>query len=121
MEGAALTRADLETGELRSFVVLAEQRHFGRAAEILCVTQPALSKRLQRLEEKVGGPLLLRAYRDVRLTEAGRLLLLRAKALLREADLALEVSREAVRGEAGLLRIGFGVASIAHLLPEVLL
>jgi len=112
--------SDLETGELRSFVVLAEQRHFGRAAEILNVSQPALSKRLQRLEEKVGGALLLRGYRDVRLTEPGRVLLERARGLLREADQALEASRSAISGEAGRLRIGFGVASIARLLPEVM-
>jgi DNA-binding transcriptional LysR family regulator len=111
---------DLETAELRSFVVLAEQCHFGRAAGILNVSQPALSKRLQRLEEKVGGPLFLRSYRDVRLTEPGRVLLERAKSLLREADQALEESRSALKGEAGRLRVGFGVASIAQLLPEVM-
>jgi DNA-binding transcriptional LysR family regulator len=111
---------DLETGELRSFVVLAEQRHFGRAAEILNVSQPALSKRLQKLEEKVGGALFLRGYREVRLTEPGRVLLERAKALLREAGQALEASRSATKGEAGRIRVGFGVATIADLLPEVL-
>jgi DNA-binding transcriptional LysR family regulator len=112
---------DLDTGLLRSFVVLAEERHFGQAALRLHVSQPALSKRLRRLEEMVGGALLVRGYRDVRLTEPGRVLLERARAVLREAGQAIEVSREAVRGEAGLLRIGFGVASIAELLPEVLL
>jgi DNA-binding transcriptional LysR family regulator len=112
---------DLETAELRSFVALAEQRHFGRAAELLGVSQPALSKRVQRLEDKVGGPLFRRGYRDVRPTEAGRLLLERARVVLREAGLALSVSRQALRGEAGLLRIGFGVASMARLLPATLL
>jgi DNA-binding transcriptional LysR family regulator len=63
----------------------------------------------------------VRRYRDVRLTEAGRLLLERARVLLRDADLALHVSRQAMAGEAGVLRIGFGVASLAKLLPEVLL
>jgi DNA-binding transcriptional LysR family regulator len=118
MEGSF---ADLETGELRSFVALSEQRHFGRAAEALGISQPALTKRLQRLEEKVGGPLVRRGYREVALTEPGRLLLERARLLLREADLALEVARQAVRGEAGLLRIGFGVASAVQMLPEILL
>jgi DNA-binding transcriptional LysR family regulator len=113
--------ADLDTVELRSFVVLAEQRHFGRAAEALFVTQPALSKRLRRLEEKTGTALLERGPHEVRLTEAGRLLLERARSLLREAEAALELSRLAGRGEAGALRLGFGVASIARLLPEVLL
>lgn len=112
---------DLATALLRSFVVLAEERHFGQAALRLHVSQPGLSKRLRRLEEMVGGPLLVRGYRDVRLTEPGRVLLERARSLLREAGQAIEVSRAAVRGEAGLLRIGFGVASIAELLPQVLL
>src|SRR5262245_19013650 len=112
---------DLDTVLLRSFLVLAEERHFGQAALRLHVSQPALSKRLQRLEELVGGPLLVRGYRDVRLTEPGRVLLERSRAVLREAETAIEVSRDAVRGEAGLLRVGFGIASIAELLPQVLL
>ena len=112
---------DLEAAELRSLVALAAQRHFGRAAEALGISQPALSKRLQRLEEKVGGRLVSRGYRDVRLTEPGRLLLEHARTLLRNADLALEASRQALQGGAGLLRIGFGVASIAQTLPAILL
>ena len=111
----------LDVTELRSLVALAEQRHFGRAAELIGVSQPALSKRLQRLEEKVGGRLVSRGYRDVRLTEPGLVLLDQARALLRGADLALEVTRQALRGGAGLLRIGFGVASIAQTLPGILL
>src|SRR5262245_15553729 len=112
---------DLDTALLRSFVTLAEERHFGRAAERLHVSQPALSKRLGRLEQVIGGRLLARGYRDVRLTEPGRVLLERARSLLRETDRAIELGRGAVRGEAGLLRIGFGVATITQLLPEVLL
>ena len=112
---------DLDTLELRSFVLLAEQKHFGRAAESLFVSQPALSKRLKRLEDKVGAPLLLRGPHEVRLTEPGRLLLERARILLRDAEGALEASRLAGRGEAGLIRIGFGVASISRFLPDVLL
>lgn len=111
---------DLDTSELRSLVALAQHRHFGRAAEELCVSQPALTKRVQRLEQKVGGPLLLRGYRDLRLTEPGRILVERARALLRDTDLALDASRRAVAGEAGLLRVGFGTATAARLLPEIL-
>src|SRR5688572_2876439 len=98
MDGAT---PDLEMGELRSLVVLAEQRHFGRAAELLGVSQPALSKRLRRLEDKVGGALFVRGYRAVTLTEPGRVFLERAKALVREAAQAVEVSRLTMRGEAG--------------------
>jgi len=112
---------DLEAAELRSLVALAEERHFGRAAERLGISQPALTKRLQRLEEKVGGRLVSRGYRDLRLTEPGLVLLTQAEGLLRSAALALEVSRQALRGGSGLLRIGFGVASIAQTLPGILL
>jgi len=62
----------MELRHLRYVVTLAETLHFGRAAARLHVSQPALSKRIRRLEERIGGPLLVRRYRDVRLTEAGR-------------------------------------------------
>jgi DNA-binding transcriptional LysR family regulator len=112
---------DLPGTELRAFVTLADLRHFGRAAERLHVTQPALSKQVRRLEEVVGGPLVVRGYRDVRLTAAGEALLPRARLLLQEATGALDVARRAARGQLGVLRIGFGIASIQKLLPDVLL
>jgi DNA-binding transcriptional LysR family regulator len=107
--------------DLEAVVILAETLHFGRAADRLHVSQPALSKRIKRLEERIGGPLLVRRYRDVRLTEAGRLLAGRAQHLLRESASTLALSQRAARGEAGLLRIGFGIATILGLVPEVLL
>jgi DNA-binding transcriptional LysR family regulator len=107
--------------ELQAFVTLAEYLHFGRAAELLHVTQPALSKQIQRLEGKVGGALVARGYRDVRLTEAGQVLLTRARIVLQESSTALDAATRAVRGELGRLRIGFGVAMIEKLLPDVLL
>jgi DNA-binding transcriptional LysR family regulator len=111
---------ELPITELRAFVVLAEHLHFGRAAEQLHVTQPALSKQIRRLEDVVGGALLVRGYRDVHLTPAGHALLPRARALLRESSATLDVARRAARGQLGLLRIGFGIASIQQLLPDVL-
>jgi DNA-binding transcriptional LysR family regulator len=110
---------DLE--DLQALLVLAETLHFGRAADRLHVSQPALSKRIRRMEGSIGGPLLVRGYRDVRLTEAGRLLASRARHLIGEATSALALTERAARGEAGLLRIGFGIASIFGLLPDVLL
>src|SRR4030095_5776020 len=112
---------ELPATELRAFVWLAEPVHFGRAAALLHVTQPALSKQIQRLEEAVGGALLVRGYRDLRLTPAGEVLLPRARHLLQESSAALEVARRAARGQLGVLRIGFGIASIQKLLPDVLL
>lgn len=107
--------------DLEAIVVLAEALHFGRAADRLHVSQPALSKRIRRLEERIGGPLVLRRYRDVRLTEAGRLLAERGRHLLREAAETVALAQGAARGEAGRLRIGCGIASILGRLPSVLL
>jgi DNA-binding transcriptional LysR family regulator len=112
---------DVDLDDLRALLVLAETLHFGRAADRLHVSQPALSKRVRRMEERIGGPLLVRGYRDVRLTEAGRLLATRSRHLVAEASATLALTERAARGEAGLLRIGFGIASIFGLLPEVLL
>lgn len=110
----------LELSELRSFLVLAQHLHFGEAAEALHLSQPALTKQIQKLEAKVEGPLLLRGYRRVELTPAGEILRDRAQSLLREAEIAQETARLAVQGKAGLLRIGFGIASLAAGLPDIL-
>ena len=85
----------------QAVVALADTLHFGRAADRLHVSQPALSKRLRKLEGRIGGPLLVRGYRDVRLTEAGRLLADRGRLLLRESEAAVALSQQAARGEAG--------------------
>ena len=107
--------------ELRAFVMLAEHLHFGRTADRLNLTQPALTKQIQRLEEAVGGALVVRGYREVQLTPAGEVLLPRATRLLQESAATLETARRAVRGQLGVLRIGFGLATIQKLLPDLLL
>ena len=112
---------DIELADLQALLVLSETLHFGRAADRLHVSQPALSKRIRRMEARIGGPLLVRGYRDVQLTEAGRLLAGRSRHLLGEASATVALTERAARGEAGLLRIGFGIASIFGLLPEVVL
>jgi DNA-binding transcriptional LysR family regulator len=112
---------DIDLADFEAVVALAETLHFGRAAERLHVSQPALSKRMRKVEDRIGGPLLTRRYRDLRLTEAGRLLADRGRQLLRESAATIAFSQRAARGEAGRLRIGFGIASIIGLLPDVLL
>src|SRR5918999_674458 len=112
---------DVDLADLQAVVVLAETLHFGRAADRLHISQPALSKRIRRLEDRIGGALLVRRYRDVRLTEAGRVLADRGRHLLHESATTLALSQRAARGEAGLLRIGFGIPSILGLLPDVLM
>lgn len=112
---------DIDLADYAAVVALAETLHFGRAADRLHVSQPALSKRVRKIEERIGGPLLVRRYRDVRLTEAGRLLAERGRQLLRDSAAIVTLSQRAARGDAGRLRIGFGIASIIGLLPDVLL
>jgi len=111
----------LDLDELRSFLTLASELHFRRAAERLFVSQPALSKQVQRLEEKTGGALFERTRRKVVLTEAGRVLIPLAERLLRDSQAALDRVREAAEGRAGTLRIGFGIASASEILPQTIL
>jgi len=110
----------LEDRELRSFLVLAEQLHFGRAANLLHISQPGLSKQIKGLEEKIGGPLLLRNRRDVRLTAAGTLLYGEARRIVRDLDSLFDATQAAVRGEAGRLRVAVGIATIHSLVPPAL-
>ncbi|NDZ79279.1 LysR family transcriptional regulator [Streptomyces sp. SID10853] len=101
----------MELRHLRYFVAVAEDRHFGRAAARLHVTQSTLSTQVKALEHEVGGPVFVRTSRRVELTEAGELLLVEARRTLRQADRALDIARQSVRGETGAVRIGFsGIA-----------
>jgi DNA-binding transcriptional LysR family regulator len=111
----------LDPYELKSFVALARELHFRRAAEQLSMSQPALSKQIRRLEEKVGGGLFARTRRKVALTESGRVLLPLAEKLLRESESALTITKEASNGRAGILRIGFGLAAVSDILPRTIL
>lgn len=111
----------LEMDDLRSFLVLSEQLHFRRTAEVLHVSQPALSKQIRRLEEKLGGELLTRRARGLHLTAAGQVLVQHARQILEDSESAERVTRLALKGEAGTLRVGFGVAVLARGLPNVML
>jgi len=109
----------LDLNQMRSIVVLAEYLNFRRAAEALCISQPALTKQVHKIEETLGGPLFIRKPRQLTLTRAGEVLVERSRSLLRDAQLAVDVSRSAMRGDAGPLRIGFGLPSLATGLPDL--
>ena len=111
----------LELSELESFLVLARSLHFRKASEQLFLSQPALSRKIRRLEEKINGPLFIRTRRKVALTEAGRTLLPKARRLLEDAESTLAATQAAVEGKVGTLRIGFGIASVAEILPRTIL
>ena len=76
----------MEFRHLRCFVVLAEELHFGRAAQRLAMTQPPLTMAIQQLEASVGARLFLRNSRGVQLTEAGQAFVPSARALLEQAQ-----------------------------------
>ena len=111
----------LELDDLRSFLVLSEQLHFRRAAEILHVSQPALSKQIRRLEDRLGGQLLTRRSRGLHLTSAGQVLLQHARQVIEDSESAERITRLALKGEAGTLRVGFGIAVLARGLPNLML
>src|ERR1700681_1695443 len=106
----------MEDRELRSFLILAEQLHFGRSASLLHISQPALSKQIKGLERKIGGPLLVRNRCDVRLTAVGELLYNEARRIVRDLDALFDTVQAAARGGAGRLRIAAGIATIHSLL-----
>ncbi|WP_236790535.1 LysR family transcriptional regulator [Amycolatopsis sp. GM8] len=87
--------ADLDLRLVRYFTVVAEHRHFGRAAEVLRVGQPSLSRQIRRLEQQLGARLLDRTPQGTRLTEAGEVFLPHAKALLRSAAQSVAQTRAA--------------------------
>ncbi|MFI6405471.1 LysR family transcriptional regulator [Streptomyces sp. NPDC050548] len=96
---------DLELRLVRYFIAVAEQRHFGRAAESLHITQPSLSRQVRRLEEQLGARLLDRTPQGTRLTEAGEVFLPRAKGLLRATAQAAAETRAAA--EPSRLTVGY--------------
>jgi DNA-binding transcriptional LysR family regulator len=101
----------MELRHLRYFVAVADELHFGRAAELLGISQPPLSQQIQALEEELGARLFERTNRRVALTEAGRLFLDEARQVLAQVDKATDVARRAQRGELGELHVGFTVSA----------
>jgi len=106
--------------QLRGFVAVADELHFGRAAVRLKMTQPPLSRQIQKLERSVGAALLERDNRRVSLTAAGEVFLVEARRLLSLADGAPELARRVSSGSSGVLRIGFTAASTYGVLGRLL-
>ena len=108
--------------QVRGFVAVAEELHFGRAADRLQMTQPPLSRQIQKLERSIGVSLLDRTNRSVTLTPAGLAFLVEARRLLIIADTAPESARRIADGIAGRLSVGFtamtAVGVLSHVLTE---
>jgi DNA-binding transcriptional LysR family regulator len=107
-----------ELRRLRYFLAVAEELHFGRAAERVGIAQPALSQQIRRLEEEVGVPLFHRTKRSVELTVAGRAMEPEARRALASVEQAMEVARRAARGEVGHLTVGFVETAATALVPQ---
>ncbi|MEO3886012.1 LysR family transcriptional regulator [Nonomuraea sp. B5E05] len=106
---------DLDLRSVRYFTVVAEHRHFGRAAEALHLTQPSLSRQIRGLERRLGVPLLDRTPHGTRLTEAGEVFLPRARALLRSSAQAVAATRATARPS----RIAVGHTLHVPVMPAV--
>ena len=111
----------MELRNIRSFVAAADTLHFGEAAQRVHITQPALSRQIQKLEDELGVRLFDRKGHGVLLTHAGGAFLSEARRILKQIERAAERTRQAGRGMVGLLRMGFVASVTFNLLPALLL
>lgn len=111
----------MELRLLHYFVTLAEELHFGRAAQRLCISQPPLSVAIKQLEQELEAQLFERSSKGVRLTAAGEHLLVKARQLLTLSHRAAQETRDVARGTVGHLRLGFVGSSLYRGLPQALL
>jgi DNA-binding transcriptional LysR family regulator len=110
----------MEFRHLTSFVTVAEELHFRRAAERLHIVQPALSQQIAKLEAELGVQLLERTNRRVTLTDAGRVFLDDARAMLRLRDRAISYARTVQSGTSGALNIGYVGPSAYSGMPQLI-
>src|ERR687892_1221428 len=104
--------SSMELRHLRYFVAVAEELHFSRAAERLHVAQPAISEQVRKLEEELGVRLLNRTKRTVSLTDPGATLLVEARRVLQQVEMARRATHEVRDRLANRLRIGYTPASL---------
>jgi len=104
---------------LRFFLNVAEERHFGRAAERIGMTQPPLSQGIRALERELGVALFTRNKRHVELTPVGRQLVGNVRSIVEGADQLPALARRMAAGEAGSLRLGFVSTADYSLLPDL--
>jgi DNA-binding transcriptional LysR family regulator len=110
----------MELRHLRYFLAVAEALNFTKAAALLRVAQPALSRRVQDLEDEIGVDLLKRSPRGVVLTAEGKVFLDKTRQILKLADESVEQVRALARGEEGELHMGYAPAPTVEILPPAL-
>ena len=110
----------MDLRQLRYFVTVAEELHFGRAAERLSMTQPPLSQQIRALEEELGVTLFHRTQRSVALTPVGARWLVEVRRVLAEAGALPALAQRLARGEVGSLSLSFVSTADYGILPAVL-
>jgi DNA-binding transcriptional LysR family regulator len=110
----------MELRQIRSFLSITETLHFGRTAELIHLSQPALSLQIRALEEEVGARLFERNRRKTTLTAAGLAFRDDAAAALSRLDQATRKARLAAKGKLGLLRIGFISTAGSEIVPNII-
>lgn len=110
----------MDLRQLRYFVAVAEERHFGRAAQRLAMTQPPLSQQIRALEASLGAPLFVRTNRSVELTAVGRQLLPEVRRILADAEALPALAQGLAHGEVGTLSLGFVSTADYGILPPLL-
>jgi DNA-binding transcriptional LysR family regulator len=110
----------VELRHLRYFVTVAELLNFTKAAAKLRVAQPALSRQVRDLEDELGVKLIERTSRSARLTDAGKVFITEAKAILQRAEDATKLARAVGRGEQGEIHVGYAPSLTVELLPCML-
>jgi DNA-binding transcriptional LysR family regulator len=115
-----VTEVSPDLRQWRYFVTVADERHFGRAAARLSMTQPPLSQAIRALEEALGVALFARTKRSVELTAVGAALLPEVERLLAAADALPPLAQSLARGEAGSLSLAFVSTADYGLLPNLL-
>lgn len=109
----------MELRHLRYFVAVAEELHFGRAAQRLLIAQQPLSRQIRDLEAEIGVNLFHRTKRTIRLTEAGQVFLPEARKTLQQAEHAILLAQQTGRGEIGKFVVGFTGPALNTVLPKI--
>jgi DNA-binding transcriptional LysR family regulator len=110
----------MEIRQLTYFIAVAEELHFGRAAESLHMSQPALTKQIQALENSLEIQLFERTKHWVKLTIAGQKFLETAHRVLHEIEEGVQITKQVADGQMGKLRIGFSQSTLFSLAPQIL-
>jgi len=110
----------MELRHLRYFVAVAEEQNVTRAAARLHVSQPPLSRQIRDLEEELGVALFEHSAKAIRLTEAGRVFLSEAQAVLRRAEEAVQTAKAVASGQRGEIHVGYAPSLTVEVLPRAL-